>query len=302
MPSALCDVKGLALKNVKWQQLPVWFECLVPAYSRCHRHGEWTDAAWRVVPPRGPRGNAVVSRLGNYHKPRLFDECRDCFPLMWPASLRVLLWQLAVGVTENKWGVFSCSWCWYGEGGANWEHRKGGFPKQWEDCALVLPEEEREWVLCKSHRAIQCSCSASTPHPTPLSCTETLPRSVSLSFFLPVGLACDGMPPQRKFAGVSGTDRTSPWITAAGSHTNQENGCVCSHCAWYRIVWVVVDPALQQIQSDSGNWMQCDHYSRSPSPIGAEPCIRGHYITPSALFSVSVTHWDCSVESQGIGS
>ena len=35
---------------------------------------------------------------------------------------------------------------------------------------------------------------------------------------------------------------------------------------------------------------------RSPSPIRAEPCIRGHYVTPSSL--LSVTHWDCSLECQ----
>lgn len=69
---------------------------------------------------------------GNYHKCRLSE--RDCFPLMWPASLWGLLWQLVDGVTENKWGVFSR--CWYGEEGANWVQRKGAFPKQWEDCAL----------------------------------------------------------------------------------------------------------------------------------------------------------------------
>lgn len=72
---------------------------------------------------------------GNYHKHRLSDS--DCLPLMWPTSLWGLLWQLADEVTENKWSVFSCSWCWYGEEGANWVHRNGGFPKQWEDCALV---------------------------------------------------------------------------------------------------------------------------------------------------------------------
>lgn len=64
----------------------------------------------------------VLCLWGNYHKYRLSQ--RDCLPLMWPASLWGLLWQLVDGVTENKWGVFSRRW--YGEEGANWVHRKKG--------------------------------------------------------------------------------------------------------------------------------------------------------------------------------
>lgn len=78
---------------------------------------------------------------------------------------------------------------------------------------------------------------------------------------------------EEKCARVSVTDRTSPWISSAGSRTNHESGvrvCVCVR-AFGMALWVVVDPALQQIQSDSRNWMQCDHYSGPPPPYELNP-------------------------------
>lgn len=107
-----------------------WSEKPKKMIKRWLRSRRWTEWTWRIFTITDSRPMSCA--WGNYRKHRLSE--RDCFPLMWSASLGGLLWQLVDGVTENKWAVFS--WCWYGEEGANWVHRKGAFPKQWEDCAL----------------------------------------------------------------------------------------------------------------------------------------------------------------------
>lgn len=184
---------------------------------------------------------------GNYHKYRLSE--RDCLPLMWPASLWGLLWQLVDGVTENKWGVFSR--CWYGEEGANWVHRKGAFPKQWEDCAL-LSEAEQIYskiaqIWAQQHLCVSPPCSEALL-PVWLSIS-----AISVQHVAPVGLACGGMPSQK--AGLA-RDSVLPALTVISKIVCVPVLCWMLHCA--------VDPALQQIQSDSRNWVKCDHYSRPP--------------------------------------
>lgn len=48
-------------------------------------------------------------------------------------------------------------------------------------------------------------------------------------------------------------------------------------------LWNVVKLALQQIQSDSRKWVQCDHYFSPPPPCELNPA---HYITPASVLSL----------------
>lgn len=170
--------EGLVLKIYIISSCLWWFECLV-CTSRCHWHGEWTDAAQRVLPPLGLWGNAVVLCLGNYQKRRLLSvgtashwcdqpHCEGCYGSLRMDWLRTNGVCIPVhGSGMVKGALIECT-------------ERGLFAKQWEDCVPVPSEEEHKYVWWISHRSIQYSFSAWTPpphhhHPTPTFCTQTLP-------------------------------------------------------------------------------------------------------------------------------
>lgn len=173
----------------------------------------------------------------------------------------------------------------------------------------LSPQRKSGHEFCVQHTdpystALLHQPTSSLPAPSSLAVNLsffTQTQAASFFFFYQWAWLAAGCLQREKCARVSEKDRTSPWISAAGSHTNQENVCVCAClCACVLVLCLVLHcmscggPCL----ATNSIWQQELDAMRPllqpPSPIRAEPCIKGHYITVSTLFHVFVTHWDCA--------
>lgn len=133
--------------------------------------------------------------------------------------------------------------------------KKGAFPQQWEDCALLSEARQIYSKICAHCAQIAASQHLCvSPPPAPERCFRSV--LVNLGYCQSgVGLPrrwarpCGRMPSQK--AGAEPANR-------GGGRTGVRAGAVLD---------AAVDPALQQIQSDSRNWVKCDHYSRPPLPL-----------------------------------
>ena len=207
---------------------------------------------------------------GNYQKCRLSG--RDCLPLMWPASLWGLLWQLVDGVTENKWGVFSRSW--YGEEGANWVHRKGAFPKQWEDCALLSEVEQIYNKIC-AHFA---DTSAAAPVRQPC-LHRSAPPGLAVSLgYLRAACSAAGLGLQPDACAES---RRGPWSSARSPRSHRGNCAPVLH-------WML---HCNKSKLTAGTGWNAPMLQTPPSPKSST-VHQGSLYKLTLSFLVPLTRWD----------
>lgn len=165
--------------------------------------------------------------------------------------------------------------------------------------SLVPSEEEQTWVLCTSHSPKHCCYSASS-HP-PASCTKTLLLSVCQSqlFHSNTGSTCSGMPSWGKNV-LEWVRQTGPaHESALPALTLIRKMCVCElDPALYELWWT---PPCNKFNVTAGTGCNAT-ITLAPSPIRAEPCVKGHYITLPFRPCSCGTLGLCELECQGVGS
>lgn len=100
----------------------------------------------------------------------------------------------------------------------------------------LSPQRKSGHEFCVQHTdpystALLHQPTSSLPAPSSLAVNLsffTQTQAASFFFFYQWAWLAAGCLQREKCAWVSEKDRTSPWISAAGSHTNQENVCVCA--------------------------------------------------------------------------